>query len=412
MIPDIRVLNTLVKADSDHAINNNLDHHTDIKPGTGSGTVDITATIPITAVITVKSNLEVGLRCQSTENEQREIMGEPGEGEGQPSQDWATTDLKPQQTNSEPTINWSLTSYYYYARATSSDDFIQLQVIYPNCDVTPDLTVVSTDIKPLIRLTSKSYRHHATSTQASAIHTEPAENNKDYPTNHLPSPAISPLTTILLPTTHWQHLHHDRNSIGMKEYGLHDNKAQKAKDMGEIQWRNPRERGNLGMDNNFVDTLYNPDPLHPVLSAAAPTYQRRHPPPLRLAAGGILFRYYYESDTLSDASRDPSHNRDHLSIIDLDIFHHHWHYRYTTKYNDLLFYPVHCDHQTTLRRPTSKLCHAINTGTTMLFLGLIQTVPDPPSTFKFNCDKALLPFMGEYWNMPGTGFQFTYRHYR
>ena len=285
MIPNIRVLNTLVKADSDHAINNNLDHHTDI-PGTGI--VDITATIPITAVITVKSNLEVGLRCQSTENEQREIMGEPGEGEGQPSQDWATTDLKPPQTNSEPTINWSLTSYYYYARATGSDDFIQLQVIHPNCDVTPDLTVVSTDIKPLLRLTSKSYRHHATSTQASAIHTEPAENNKDYPTNHLPSPAISPLTTILLPTTHWQHLHRDRNSIGMKEYGLHDNKAQKAKDMGEIQWRNPRERGNLGMDNNFVDTLYNPDPPHPDLSAAAPTYQRRHPPPLRLAAGGIF----------------------------------------------------------------------------------------------------------------------------
>ena len=35
-----------------------------------------------------------------------------------------------------------------------------------------------------------------------------------------------------------------------------------------------------------------------------------------------------------------------------------------------------------------------------------------PSTFKFNRNKALLPFMGEYWNMPRTGFQFTYHHYR
>ena len=339
----------------------------DIKPGTV--TVDI-AVISITTVITVKSQ-KAGLRRQSTENEQREIMGEPGEGEGQPSQDWATTDLKLPQTNSKSTINWSLTSYYYYARATSGDNFIQLQLIHPNCDVTPNLTVVSADIKPLLHLTSKSDRHHAT--QASAIHTELAENNKDYPTNHLPSPAISPLTTILLPTTHWHHFHRDRNSIGMGEYELHDNKAQKSKDMGEIQWRIPRERGNLGMDNNFVDKLYNPDPPHPVLSAAAPTYQRRHPPPLRLAAGAILFRYYYESDTLFDASRDPSHYRDHLSIIDFDIFHHHWHYRYTTKYNDLLFQftvtiKLHCDHRNCATRSTPPCyfwTHPDSTGLTL-----------------------------------------------
>ena len=76
----------------------------DIKLGTV--TVNI-AIIPITTVITVKSQ-KAGLRCQSTESEQHEPTGK---GEGQPGQDWAT-DLKLPQTNFESIIDWPSMNYY------------------------------------------------------------------------------------------------------------------------------------------------------------------------------------------------------------------------------------------------------------------------------------------------------------
>ena len=194
-------------------INNNpytVDHHHDIDHHHNQVIDTKPGTVNITAIITVKLlQAELAeLRRRSTEVEQHETIGRVD------GQDWAT-DLKLPQTNSKSTINWSPTSY---------DDYI----------IHHDVT--DTNLKPL-HLIPKSYQHsnyHYTTPTASD--SEPTDNNLNdkFVDNNNPTPS----------------------------------EVQGTKDVGEILavWRIPREKGDLGINNNFVDELYNLP--HPVLTGS------------------------------------------------------------------------------------------------------------------------------------------------